>query len=336
MSSPNGAVGSISAAGNTINTTDLPNYVEYQGNNPAGCAEGGTYGERLNTFGTTSGPWSSTGDTTMVTATSCAGTGYSISSSNSASNSTQNGNYTCKFGNGRTAALNCYGMTNGDQDYVSGTPAMFYSIDETYTGDTADIAIGYNPTGMAGPWTITNPTFVKPSTAAPGSCGNPGTPLLPSWSVFSACFASLGTAYTIGPVYVNNPTWAGGAGESNLDDFATATADMTAGTTASIYIRYLYAVTVEKSSTSAPISGATVAVVDSKSGSECSATTNSSGVASCWLNENEYSFTAPNAPVTTNFSPMSATITASGCTTDNYSFSVGTSNITETRTLAGC
>ena len=332
MSAPVSALTGVVSAGNTITTTDLPNYVEYQGNSPNGCQIGGAYGERLNSFGTTS-TMSSSGETIVVTNTHCNGTGYSISSSNNASNFTQNGNYTCKFGSGYTAGLNCPGITNGDQDYVSGTPAMIYSTGETITGDTTAVAVGYAPTGMAGPWTLTNDTFVKPSTATTGSCGDPGTPRIPNWTTFSGCTASLGSAVTMGPLYVRNPTWIGGASE-NSDDYSTATSLMTGGTTASRYIQYLYTLTVTNGGT--PVSGATVKAVDKLGTTECNTTTNSSGKALCWLNENEYSFTAPNAPVTTNFSPINFAVASSGCSTNTFNVTVGTANVSVPVALAGC
>lgn len=334
MSSPSGALTNLTTAGNTITTTDLPNYVEYQGGGSPGCQLGGSYGIRLNTFGTPS-TMSSTGDTTVVTVTNCPGSGYAISSSNNTANFTMNGNYTCKLGTNPITGIACFAISNGDWDYNGNTtPAMFYSSNETYTGASADAGIGYSPTGMSGPWTITNSTFVKPATTAPGSCGAVGTPVEPSWTVFSGCTANLGVAQSMGPIYVRNPIWQGGAGESNLDDFPTATADMTAGSTGSIYIQWGYTVTVNKAS-GGVASGATVSIVDTKSSAECTATTNSSGVATCWLNETEHSFTAPNPEVITTFNPMAETVTDAGCTTLNDSFSIS-STTSRNVTLAGC
>lgn len=162
----------------------------------------------------------------------------------------------------------------------------------------------------------------------------------------SFCYAGVGSSTTvIGPVYLVNPTFSGGAtGSSN--DMTLASSEMVTGTKGSYFIQYTYQVTVTGASSGSPIVGATVTATDTHSGLECTATTNSSGVAICdgqaaisaanaALNNTEYSFTAPNAPTTTTFNPFSFSISKSGCTTNTYSESI-TGPTVEAKTLSGC
>jgi hypothetical protein len=138
------------------------------------------------------------------------------------------------------------------------------------------------------------------------------------------------TAY--GELTFLNPTFQNGVTES-MNNYATAATNNT-GLAEDYRIKFGYTVTVEKASNSAPITGATVSIIDAQSGTECTLTTNSSGVATCNLNENVYGMTGGSA-YTTHYNPMAITITASGCTTGVYSESI-TSLTSETKKLSGC
>lgn len=338
ISAPNGNMTNTYAAGNTETTTDLTNYVEYQG-----CQDGGSYADRMKLFGYSNATnLSFQNEALTVTAKACNQVAYSQSDNSSTTN----------FDSGITATAllaSGHGVVNAiafqDATLEDGNTFPYFSTGMVVSGDTMDVAFGNAYAAFGGPWTCVNCTFVKPATATIGVCGPPGgsTPES-SWVVFSACYPGVSSG-TLGPLYIVNPTLMGGATESS-NDFALGSSVMANGTIASYYIQYQYQVTVTGAVSGLPISGATVTATDSHSTVECTATTNSSGVATCngytangaansYLNKTEYSFTAPSAPVTTTFNPYNFSITKSGCTTNNYSESI-TANTSDTKTLGGC
>jgi hypothetical protein len=334
-STPNVANTTFVNAGNTITAVDFANYVEYQGTTSTGapgCEVGGGYGGRWNGFGKSgSSGYQSTGNSYTAHGAACPPVAFSISSNANVNNSAANDSYIARLDSGH-GNINAIAMAIASQDYTSGNVQMFTVTNGYFSGDTIDADMQWPDSGNAGPWTCNQCTFNKPATATHGFCGNPATPALPSWVVVGACAAGLGP-FTLGPLYLVDPVFTGGA-TASMNDFTTATSDAVSGTTASYYIEFTYTVTVMKASGGVG-SGATVTIVDTKSSTECTATTNSSGVATCVLKDNEYSFTAPNAPVTTSFNPMAETVTDSGCTTLNDSFSISSAT-SRTVTLAGC
>lgn len=114
---------------------------------------------------------------------------------------------------------------------------------------------------------------------------------------------------------------------------ATSAANLPSNST-SYLIQWTYTVTVEKSSNSAPISGASVSITDTNSAVECSGTTNSQGAFSCLVNDTLYqavsgTYSSPS------FNPFELSISAAGCTTLNYGESF-TATTSEIKQLSGC
>lgn len=339
LSAPNGGLSNFYTSGNTITTTDLPNYVEYQG-----CQLGGGYGERQKFFGFTSATnVSSQNETITATGNQCPVVGFSQSDNSSNTNSDTNMTLTTTLASGH-GNINAPAFQNSSN--TDGNPAPYFSFNQNDTSDTDDVFFGDTNGSLGGVWTCLNCTFNKPATATTGWCGDPGSSVpQPHWNVFQACYGSSGSPVTVGPLYIVNPTFTGGAAEST-NDFVTATTYMTPGSTGRYYIQYSYQVTVTGLVSGTPIVGATVTATDSSSNVECTATTNSSGIATCngytalgaansYLNKSEYSFTAPSAPVTTTFNPYNFSISKAGCTTNTYSESI-TGPTNETKQLSGC
>lgn len=337
LSSPNGGTTNSYTDGNSIITTAIPNYVEYQG-----CEIGGSYGERQKFFGYTNvtGIYSSNENIT-VTTNQCPAAAYSQSDNSSNTNYDQLMILTNQLASGH-AALNAPAFQ--DTTNADGNPAPYVSYNMTVTSDTGDVFFGDMDGSLGGVWTCVDCTFNKPSTFTTGNCQDSALPE-PSWVVFQVCSPPGDPAATYGPLYIVNPTFTGGAAMTD-NDFTYAASEMASGSVATIYLQYPYQVTVTGATTGNPISGATVTATDTLSGLECTATTNSSGVAICnglaansaanaSLNNTKYSFIAPSAPVTTTFNPFTFSISKSGCTTNGYSESIS-GPTTEAKTLGGC
>ena len=98
-------------------------------------------------------------------------------------------------------------------------------------------------------------------------------------------------------------------------------------------VKWTYTVTVQNSSSSASIDGATVSVLDA-GGNNTSCTTNTTGSCSLILNQEVVSSLAGNGNLTTeSLNPNAMTISATGCTTLTFNLAV-TNTIHETRTLS--
>jgi hypothetical protein len=82
------------------------------------------------------------------------------------------------------------------------------------------------------------------------------------------------------------------------------------------------------------ISGATVTATDAQGQQECNGTTNASGVFSCVVNDTKYAASGGQYSIT-NFNPFVFKISASGCTTLNYSNTV-LATTSEIQTIPGC
>lgn len=325
------------SAGNTIVTTDLPNYVEYNGG--TGCSIGGGYGIRMNNFGVASATgYQSINDVTTATANQCDAIAFSLSSISNPNNAVQNQNMTCLLATGH-GNVNCTAIQDASTEYGNTQPILIQG--GTYTGATSDVAIANADAAYGGPITFLNSTFGMPAVTAPARCAGD---IEPVWSVLNSCDVGIPAA-TLGPVYFINPTYTNGA-QSYLTDFAFATTVQTSGTIAQLFIQYVYQVTVTGAVSGTPIAGATLTATDTHGTVECTATTNAAGVAECngqtalgaanpALNNTQYSYTAPNAPVTTTYNPFSFSITKSGCTTNTYGETIS-GDVTETKTLGSC
>lgn len=316
----------LTSQGNDVATIGLPDYSEY-----GGCEIGGGYAGRFDVFGNASDTNQTVvNDNYFVESNQCEGLGYSLSSSASTTNSMTNVKATCVLVSGH-AAVNCIGIQNILNQY--GNAALFTSTSSTFTGDTMDVFIGSANSGLvAGPWACYSCTFPKPTTAAAGKCGSMTES---SWVFLSFCLPGLATNKVMPANYFIDPAFTGGASESS-NDFALATANMSAGDSASYYILFTYTVTV-KNSLGALISGATVTATDNQGGTSnalgnaYSCTTNGAGQCSIVLNENQYSFTAPSAPVTTAYNPITFKILAPGFPLLTYSATISaTTTATET------
>jgi hypothetical protein len=87
-------------------------------------------------------------------------------------------------------------------------------------------------------------------------------------------------------------------------------------------VKWTYTVTVQNSSSSAPIGGATVSALDA-GGSNTSCTTNASGVCSLVLRQKTVSSPAGNPTLTTtSMTPNAMTISAPACTTLTYNLAI--------------
>jgi hypothetical protein len=134
------------------------------------------------------------------------------------------------------------------------------------------------------------------------------------------------------PMYLVDPAFTGGATKdsNNLSAWASNNGSLSFSYT----VQWTYTVTVKGATSGSVVSGATVTATDSQSGQECNGATNSSGVFTCVMNDTKYAATSGNY-TTTSYSPFAISIVKPGCTTLNYSLTLG-STTSETRTVPGC
>jgi hypothetical protein len=311
----NNPVTGVLVENNFIYTTYLANNTEY-----GGCPLGGSYGVQLNTAGSGQDLSNNTFQNNWVvtTAGACESMAFSFSNATNAAgpNKSIGNHYECDRGPG-SSAYPCAGMQLITKEYSPFPDGSLISTGDTILGDTSPIFIGYDGTSS---WTCNQCTF------GPGKNPDPGAVFLDYDGGVSS--SSAGSS----PLTFVDPTFLGGMTASE-NDLATLAAN-NPSLSFHYAIEWTYTVTVEKSSNSAPISGATVAVVDSTSANQCSATTNGSGVATCTLKSNVYQV-AGGSYSTPTYNPMAITVTASGCTTGSYSETI-TATTAETKKLSGC
>ena len=190
------------------------------------------------------------------------------------------------------------------------------STGDVITGDTSALYIWYDGTPA---WKCSNCTFGK----GPNPTSN--------W-VLLDYDGGQQSGQSSGPMLLIDPTFTGGATKdsNNLSTWASNNPSLSFSYT----IQWTYTVTVKGGSSGSPISGATVTATDSQSGQECNGTTNSSGVYSCVVNDTKYAAAGGNY-TTTSYSPFTISIAKPGCTTLNYSLTLG-STTAETRIVPGC
>jgi hypothetical protein len=320
-SANNRAVTGTVVQGNNGIVRILDNDAEYA------CASvefGSTYGMQLNTAGSGQNLSNNTftGNNVTVLAGPCGAYAFSQSSATNTSgvNLSQNNNWICRGVSGwtQTASVNCAGMRFDGNQYAPGNGAgveTFDSQQDTFSGDSADLYIWFD--GNAA-WKCTSCTFDKPATAIAG------------WHFLDENNGGS-SGGSSGPFTFIDPTFTNGATKSS-NNLATW-ASNNSGNTFSYNIQWTYTVTA-KDSSGAPLNGAAVTIKDVNSTTECSGTTNSSGIFSCILNDTKYQASG-GVYTTPSSNPTSFQISATGCQTLNYSETV-VATTTETKNLVGC
>lgn len=295
---------------NVLHTYNLNNNLEY-----GGCQIDGSYGLQINTAGSASQTASQLFQNNKVYVTShvCPGFGFSWSGANTPANNTKNNIFSCVLVS-NTDAGPCAGA-RFDANQYNPHVAGVIGTNDTYIGDTSAVYIWYDGTPT---WTCNQCTF--------GSGTNPHS----GW-VMLDYDGGQSTGQSSDPMFLIDPTFTGLASKSsnNLATWASHNSSLSFSYT----VQWTYTVTV-KNASNVPINGASVTITDSTSTQECNLTTNSSGVASCVLNDTKYS-AASGSYTTPSFNPMTFVISATGCTTLNYGETV-IATTTETKNLAGC
>jgi hypothetical protein len=306
VGSSSNPVDSLQLHDNVITTIEHPNNAEYNG-----CEIDGTYGVQLNNAGSSNPLTNNTiyNNTVLAKAINCPGFGFSWSGA-MAGNTSHNNSFTCQLQSGYTSgAMPCAGIRLDAKEY---TPTFtFTSTADTFTGDTSAVYTWYDGSPS---WTCKQCTFAK------------GANALSSYVTFS-WISNPGASSD--PYYIIDPTFVGGASKDSND-----LSGWSNGTSASYLIQWTYTLTVEKSSNSSPLSGATVTAVDSLGNSECSGTTNTSGLFSCVVTEERWYNNGSGAHQEER-GPHAFTISAPACTTNKYNMTI-TSPTSDTRTLGGC
>jgi hypothetical protein len=298
---------------NILYTTNLNNDVEY-----GGCQIDGSYGMQINTAGSNAALSNNTFQNNKVTVTSgvCPGFGFSWSGATAGSgpNKTKNNSFVCRLASGFTAGP-CAGARFDANQYNPGIAAVVGTGD-TYIGDTSAIYIWYDGTPT---WTCNQCTFGKGANAISG------------WVMLDYDGGGQ-SGQSSQPMYLVDPAFTGGATKdsNNLSTWASNNGSLSFSYT----VQWTYTVTVKGATSGSVVSGATVTATDSQSGQECNGATNSSGVFTCVMNDTKYAATSGNY-TTTSYSPFAISIVKPGCTTLNYSLTLG-STTSETRTVPGC
>ena len=312
-SANNRAVTGTVVQNNILYTTNLNNDIEY-----GGCQIDGSYGMQINTAGSSAALSNNTFQNNKVTVTSgvCPGFGFSWSGATAGSgpNKTQNNSFICRLASGFTAGP-CAGARFDANQYNPGIAAVVGTGD-TYIGDTSAIYIWYDGTPT---WTCNQCTFGKGANATS------------NWVMLDYDGGGQ-SGQSSQPMYLVDPAFTGGAtkGSNNLSTWASNNSSLSFSYT----VQWTYTVTVKGATSGSVVSGATVTATDSQSGQECNGPTNSSGVFTCVMNDTKYAATSGRY-TTTSYSPFAISIVKSGCTTLNYSLTLG-STTSETRTVPGC
>jgi hypothetical protein len=310
----NNPVTGVLVENNFVYTTYINNNTEY-----SGCPLGGSYGIQLNTAG--SGEDLSNNilrnNWVVTTADKCESMAFSFSNATNGAGPNQSisNHYECDLASGATANP-CAGMQLITHEYSPAPDGSLISTGDTILGDTSALFIGYDGTSS---WTCNQCTFGKGTNPAAGWV------LLDYDSGFSSGSGSS-------PIILVDPVFLGGVSLAlnNLSAWANSNPSY------SFYAEteWTYTITVQKSSNSTPISGATVSITPANGGTACNTTTNSSGIATCILPDTKYNV-AGGVYTTPSFNPMGIQVSASGCTTYSNSETIqATTN--ETKKLSGC
>src|SRR5215472_2168578 len=295
---------------NVLHTYNLNNDPEY-----GGCQIDGSYGIQINTAGSSQLTTSTLIQNNKVFVNSgvCPGFAFSWSGANTPANNTKNNYFSCTLVSGGVGP--CAGA-RFDANQYNPHQAGVISTGDTFIGDTSSIYVWYDGTPT---WTCNQCTFGKGS--------NP----ISAWVMLDNDGGGR-SGQSSDPMFLIDPTFTGGATKdsNNLAAWASSNPSLSFSYT----VQWTYTVTVKGASSGSPISGATVTATDSQGAQECNGTTNSSGVFSCVHNNTKYA-AASGQYKTTSYSPLAMSVAKPGCTTLNYSLTLG-SKTTETRTLPGC
>ena len=313
-----GAVTGVTISHNVEYVTYLANNDEY-----SGCALGGAYSAQINNAGSgydVSGNTLSY-DTLIATAGACEELGFSDSGSGNATgpNMVSNSTLGCNIDSGTYVIGNvCAGARLDSLQY---SPAPDYAVNfnnDTIYGDTAEV-------------------FIMGTSARTFQGDTFGKGVHP---ISGQLFVDFHHGYNVGcnstdaggPLYFIDPTFIGGvtAGSNDLATWAPNNPTCHFG----YFLQWTYTVTVEQASNAAPISGAAVSITGSDSVVQCCGSKNGTGVYSCPVSENEFAAVTGSYGII-DFNPLAIQISASGCTTGNYSETI-TNTTTETKQLCGC
>jgi hypothetical protein len=278
-----------------------------------GCQIGGAYGLQFN--GNTGFPKNAAiyNNTVVTYSNLCGGVGLSFSNAGTGVTTHDNSLSCSRLGNSTAYQQGgdyvCTGVRLDTKQY--GGTAPITSTHETISGDTSDVFSYWDGTTS---WTCNQCTFIKGSNPAPG------------WVTFS--FQNGGG--TVDPVYIVDPTFAGGASKDS-NDLQNTDGNHQA---ASYFIQWTYNVTVAQASNGAPVTSATVTIKDALNNTECTGAPNASGLFSCVVTEERWYNDGAGAHQEIH-NPQAINISAPACTTKQYSLTI-TAPTTETRTLGGC
>jgi hypothetical protein len=299
---------------NTIRTTALDNDAEYP--NCDSAQEAYSYGMQLNTAGATNTFTNNTfqANKVVVTANACGGFGFSWSGTNQAGNVTQNNHLECDLVSAPVSLQACAGFRMDAKQY-SYADFGITSNHETILGDTSAVHMWYDGTPS---WRCSQCTFGQ------------GTHPASNW-VFLDFYYGAQSGGGANPLYFVDPTFlAGSESQTNLSTWTTNNPS----NTSSYFIQFTQTVTVEGATSGNPVSGATVTYTDALS-NQYTGMTNSSGVATIVVNENQYAGTNGAFKIT-NYNNYSYTVTAPGCSTGSASGLNITSPNSFKVSLGGC
>ena len=308
---------------NTAIAQEFPNNSEY-----SGCEIGGAWGLEWR-----EGPLNSRISHNNITAitNTCAASAFRVQAVFNYNNVSQGNTYTASRASG--ASSNCASVNgvlgahlqNGQQAacaYAAAIlgasnasyPVQFISQNDTFVGDSGCFYFDWDSSPQ-------QPVFISPT------CNKGSNADSSWWHTFVV--RNGASAGSVAPHFRDMNL---GSGVS-LTDASIPAVSAGSEIAASIYVDWTLTLTVQNQAGS-PVSGATVTYTDSLSHSQCSATTNSSGVAVCVLTEYRLN-NDTGANQIENRNPFSFRISAPACTTLTGSESI-TTTATETKQLAGC
>ena len=284
------------AQSNTVTVTESNDNSEY-----GGCPLDGTYGIQYDDAAASASDQS---NTVVANAKQCDGAGLRLTAVGTGDTSLNN-SYSGKLASGFASGVVATGLSidSGGQPAVTATR-------DTFIGDTSSIFVDWDG---AGPFTCISCTL-----------GSGPTPT--SYTTFY--FWNGGTPVTPGGLHFRDTTFTGSASKTST----SMTVPGSNGQTAEYWIDWTYTVTVEDGS-GAAVSGASVSITDALGNNVFSGTTNSSGQATAVLTEFRM-YNSGSSAVQEMRTPDTVSISASGCTTLNYSTTIsGTTS--ETRSMTG-
>ena len=294
---------------NVLRTYNLANDPEY-----GGCQIDGSFGIQINTAGSSQQTTNHLiqNNKVYVNSGACPGFAFSWSGANTPASNTKNNHFSCTLVSGSGP---CAGA-RFDANQYNPHQAGVISTGDTFVGDTSSIYIWYDGTPT---WTCHQCTFGKGSNPISG------------WVMIDNDGGGQ-SGQSSDPMFLIDPTFTGGATKdsNNLSKWASNNASLSFSYT----VQWTYTVVVKGASSGSTISGATVTATDSQGGQECNGTTDANGVFSCVVSDTKYG-AAGGTYTVTSLSPFGFRISASGCTTLNYTEAIS-STTTETKAIPGC